>query len=78
MMYSISIVTPVFNSMRTLKEYLDALLFQDYPHELLEIIIADGGSKDGTLEELEKYKKKADIPIKVYDKAGKKRCGIAP
>ena len=63
----ISIVTPTFNSMRTLEEYMQAILKQNYPHDQIELIIADGGSKDGTLEKLEEYNKKYDISISVYD-----------
>lgn len=46
---SISIVVPTYNSARTLNECLNSLLIQDYPKEKIEIIIADGGSKDSTL-----------------------------
>lgn len=63
----ISIVTPTFNSMRTLDEYLRAILAQNYPHDKIELIFADGGSHDGTLEKFEEYRKKCDIPISVYN-----------
>lgn len=41
-MKTVSIVTPTYNSMRTLEDYMSAILMQDYPHEDLEIVIADG------------------------------------
>lgn len=63
----ISIVTPTFNSMRTLDEYMRAILAQNYPHDKIELIFADGGSQDGTLEKFEEYSRKGDIPISVYD-----------
>lgn len=63
----ISIVTPTFNSMRTLDEYMRAILAQNYPHDKMEMIFADGGSQDGTLERIEEYSRKSDIPISVYD-----------
>lgn len=53
--------------MRTIKEYMQAILKQDYPHEQIELIFADGGSKDGTLETLEKYRKTCDISIHIYE-----------
>ena len=52
---TLSIVTPTYNSMRTLDLYMDAILMQDYPHDSVEIIFADGGSSDGTLERIAAY-----------------------
>lgn len=64
-MYSISIVTPTFNSMRTLDDYMQAILSQSYPHDKLEIIFADGGSTDGTLEKIASYASSCGIPVSV-------------
>ncbi|MEM0050454.1 glycosyltransferase family 2 protein [Thermofilum sp.] len=49
-MPSVSIVIPTYNSERTLAQCLESIARQDYPREKIEIIIADGGSKDKTLE----------------------------
>lgn len=65
-MVKISIVTPTFNSMRTIDEYMQAILEQDYPHDRMELIFADGGSKDGTLKRFEEYSRQYDIPVHVY------------
>lgn len=65
--FFISIVTPTFNIMRTLDEYMGAILRQDYPHDRMEIIFADGGSKDGSLERIRKYAKEVDFNISVYE-----------
>ena len=62
-MKTVSIVTPTFNSMRTLKEYMAAICGQDYSMDCIELIIADGGSADGTLEFLRKEAKKVNFPI---------------
>lgn len=40
---------PTLNSVRTLGDCLESILIQDYPKERLEVIIADGGSVDGTI-----------------------------
>ena len=51
----VSIVIPVRNAERTLDktfEYLDAL---DYPAQLLQILIADGGSSDSTIEVVQRW-----------------------
>lgn len=55
---SISIILATFNSEDSIKECLDSLFFQDYPKEKIELIIADGGSKDKTLSIISKYKHK--------------------
>lgn len=52
---SISIVIPTYNSERTLAQCLESIVRQDYPGEKIEIIIADGGSKDKTLEIAKKF-----------------------
>ena len=64
---SVAIVTPTLNIMRVIDEYFDAIIMQTYPHDRMSIIIADGGSTDGTLEKLEEYQDKIDIDIKVYE-----------
>lgn len=49
----ISIVTAAFNSAATIKDTIESVLSQDYPN--IEFIVADGGSKDGTVEILKSY-----------------------
>lgn len=49
----ISIVTPCFNSITTLRETIESVRTQDYPE--IEHIVMDGGSKDGTQEILREY-----------------------
>ncbi len=53
---SVSIVIPTLNSARTLKTCLDSISKQNYPFDLVEIIFADGGSRDSTLEIIEEFK----------------------
>jgi len=47
---TISIVIPTLNSSETLQACLESIREQDYPEERIEIIIADAGSSDGTVE----------------------------
>ena len=49
----ISIVTAAYNSAATIKDTIESVLSQDYPN--IEYIVADGGSKDGTVEILKSY-----------------------
>lgn len=46
---SVSIVIPTYNSERLLEECINSILQQDYPRSKIQIIIADGGSKDKTV-----------------------------
>ena len=49
----ISIVTPTFNAMATLRETIESVLSQDYKN--WEHIVVDGGSTDGTVDLLRSY-----------------------
>ena len=49
-----SIVTPCYNMAGYLAEAIESVLSQDYPR--IEYIVVDGGSTDGTLPLLERYK----------------------
>jgi len=49
----ITVVTPCFNSARTIRETLDSVVRQNYPN--LEHIVIDGGSTDATLDILREY-----------------------
>ncbi|MDR2136683.1 MAG: glycosyltransferase [Synergistaceae bacterium] len=51
---SFSIVTVCLNAASTIEKTIESVLNQSYPN--VEYIVVDGGSKDGTLEILEKYK----------------------
>lgn len=67
-MKKISIISPVYNSVDMLKRTLESVLRQDYP--IIEHVVADGGSKDGTVELLTEYEKK-------YAAAGKKLIWVS-
>lgn len=52
---SISVVIPTLNSENTLERCLESIARQNYPQDKVEIIIADGGSEDKTLDIARKY-----------------------
>ncbi|MFH1141734.1 MAG: glycosyltransferase family 2 protein [Chloroflexota bacterium] len=61
----ISIITPVYNDTRVAGA-LDSILSQELDAEL-ELIVIDGGSKDGTLEALERYRDGGRLAVLVSE-----------
>lgn len=49
----VSVITPAYNRASYLDETIESVLSQDYPN--LEYIVLDDGSKDNTVEVLQKY-----------------------
>lgn len=50
-----SISLPVYNSAKHLESCLESIYSQDYPREMIECLVVDGGSTDNTLEIARKY-----------------------
>ena len=53
---SISVVIPTLNCRLALEKCLKSISIQNYPKDKIEVIIADGGSKDSTINTAKKYK----------------------
>jgi glycosyltransferase involved in cell wall biosynthesis len=51
----VSIVIPAYNGAKYLRDAIDSILKQDYPH--IELIVLDDGSSDNTRQILEQYDK---------------------
>lgn len=64
-MPEISVIVPVYNSEKFLKECLDSILSQTYGD--LEVICVNDGSTDNSLDILNQYKN-SDSRVKVIDK----------
>lgn len=56
----------VRNCEASLREAIDSVLDQDFPHELIEVIFVDDGSKDGTLSVILDYISNMDMQVKVF------------
>ncbi len=62
---SVSVVMPIRNEVDFIERNVRGILDQDYPSELIEVIISDGMSDDGTREVLKKFDD--DPRVKVID-----------
>lgn len=62
----VSIVTITYNSEKTVEETIQSVVSQNYPN--LEYLIIDGGSKDSTLDIVEKYRDKISFVLSEPDK----------
>ena len=65
----ISIITPTYNSEKTIKDTIESVLNQTYKD--FEHIIIDGLSKDNTIEIIKGYEKKYDGRLKVVSEKDK-------
>ena len=62
----ISIITVCFNSEKSLEKTINSVISQDYKN--IEYIIIDGGSKDNTLNIIEKYKEHISTIVSEKDR----------
>ena len=61
----VSVITIVFNNVKTIEQTIKSVLNQSY--ENIEYIIIDGGSTDGTIEIIEKYNERIDYWVSEND-----------
>ncbi len=64
-MIKISVVTVVFNAVDTIEKTINSVLNQDYDN--IEYVIIDGGSTDGTIEVINKYRNLIDVFVSEKD-----------
>ncbi len=64
-MLKISVVTAVYNNKKTICQAIDSVLSQSHP--MLESVVIDGASNDGTLEVLEDYRSRLGLLISEPD-----------
>ena len=64
---SVSVIMPVRDEERFLRRSLGAVLAQDYPHDLLEVIVVDGGSIDATVAVAREVQRESGHEIVLVD-----------
>jgi succinoglycan biosynthesis protein ExoA len=68
----LSIVLPIRNEEGAIRQTLEGLLRQDYPHDRYEIIVVDGRSSDGTRSVVESLANEhPDASIRLLDNPGR-------
>jgi len=66
MMPKVTIGVCVRNSAATIRDAIESIIAQDYPHEFMEVIFVDDGSEDETLSVINSYIPKMDMKVKVF------------
>lgn len=66
----ITIGVCVKDSEATIRDAIKSILEQEYPYELMELIVVDGNSKDKTLKVLEDCLKRAKIKTEIFQESG--------
>ncbi len=67
-MFTASVIVPCYNEEMTIALLLDAIYHQTFSHQHLEVVIADGLSKDQTRDRIAQYQEEhPDLSIQVID-----------
>jgi glycosyltransferase involved in cell wall biosynthesis len=74
--FRVSLVIPTYNSSRTLPACLTAIRTQNYPRQQIEIVIADAGSTDQTIEIAHRYEVDKIVPNPLKTGEAGKSAGI--
>ncbi len=61
----VSVILPLYNEEKYIAECLNSLVQQTYPRERMEWILVDGNSTDKTVEIVNEYISRAELPIKL-------------
>ena len=67
----VTIGIPVRNCEKTIGAVIDRIVSQDYPHNLMEIIVVDDSCKDGTIPVVIAKLEKTKIQARIFSTGGK-------
>ncbi|HAY84669.1 MAG TPA: glycosyltransferase family 2 protein [Chloroflexi bacterium] len=64
----VTVIVPCFNEEKTIRLLLDALARQTFPKTDMEVVVADGMSNDGTLQQIENFQiKNPHLKVRVIE-----------
>jgi glycosyltransferase involved in cell wall biosynthesis len=66
MMPKVTIGLCVKNNAATIRDAIESIITQEYPHELMEVILVDGYSQDRTVSIAEKLLSGSDIKARIF------------
>lgn len=66
---TVSVVIPAYNYAQYVGEAIESVLSQDYPRELLEVVVVDDGSTDGTAESAQEFAERHPDMVRVVRQA---------
>jgi poly-beta-1,6-N-acetyl-D-glucosamine synthase len=68
----VSFIVPVYNENKMIESRIKNFENIDYPAGKLEVVVVDGGSKDGTLDALIKFGKNVNFKLKIVKQEARK------
>ena len=62
----VTVGTCAKNCQDFIKDAIDSIISQDFPHNFMEVVFVDDGSKDETLSMIKKHAQKMDMQVKIF------------
>ena len=71
-MIEVSVIIPLLNEEKNIKNLINTIKRQDFPHNKMEIIFVDGNSTDHTVDLIKEFMKDTDIAFEILENCERK------